>query len=110
MTYQPRRSPSASRGIRILVTPYEESKQAYTDVCLTLNSIETLNISITGAPSSDDLANIEVASFEFIHVGPSQISGSIELLPGQTGLWRISFSRANWELCTPNNSPQGRLP
>ena len=91
-----------SNGIRMVVTPFEESEQTYAEVCLALNSIEALNVSITGAPSGDDLANIEVVSFGFAHIGPNEVSGSIELLPGQAGLWRISFSRAKWELCVPN--------
>jgi hypothetical protein len=100
----------SSKGIHMVVSPFEESEQAYAEVCLVLSSIEDLNVSITGSPLGDDLANIEVVSFGFVHLRPNEVSGSIELLPGQAGLRRISFSRAKWELCAPNNSLQARRP
>ena len=97
-------------GVRMVVTPYEESAGAYAAVCLSLSSVEGLSISVVGTLSADDLSGLEVVSFEFRHVEPGQISGSIEILPGQAGLWRISFTRATWELCAPNNSLQARRP
>ena len=85
-------------GLRLVVTPFDEHTRSYGSVELTLEALEGLTFELSSQPTSNDLGNIEVATFDFKHIAAATISGSLGLLPGSGGYWSIKFQQAKWTL------------
>lgn len=85
-------------GVRLVVTPWDDKAQSYLTAELLLQEIEGLEVEISGSPTADDLKNMEVTMFEFVHLDETTISGSLGILPGMAGYWKMDFQRARWVL------------
>jgi hypothetical protein len=94
----------AESGVELVVMPFVEAEKKYAELQLSLIHIEGLQIDMSGQLSSADLANLEVATFQFSDLGSGYISGQIGFLPGAAGYWRIIFAKAKWQIGAPNNS------
>ncbi|WP_394212877.1 hypothetical protein [Enterovibrio calviensis] len=86
----------SANGLRLIVTPYNESIAGYDNYCLELKG--TFEYSLQGPFSSESLEQLEVATLKYHLLENGTISGELGLLPGNDGYWTILFHSAMWKL------------
>lgn len=82
----------------VTVTPYSEEPREYRTVRLVLDEPAQVIMTISGTLAAADLNNIEVASLTVTDADGDMLSGAIRFLPGEAGVWTISFRGARWSL------------
>lgn len=86
------------KGVSLFVTPYNEVSDSYGSLVLRISDAEMLNITLLGVLSAQDLSALEVSAFDYSVEPSGRITGTLRSLPGQAGLWEVSFAGARWEL------------
>ena len=81
-------------AVVLVVTPYDEATSGYLSYKLTITGFAELRLNIQSMVSSQDLANLEVASFDWKAEPDNRISGSIGILSANQGYWTVGFVNA----------------
>lgn len=85
-------------GVSLVVADYNDTMAVYETYVLRIIEPETIALDVTGVLSARDLWDIEVSDFTYSVTPAGHISGTLGLLPGRAGYWKISFTNARWEL------------
>jgi len=84
-------------SIVLSVSPFNEQTQEYDNYKLKLLSFSSLELSIESVLDFNVLCNMEISSFNHTLAG-TLLSGTIGILPANSGFWTISFKDAQWSL------------
>lgn len=85
-------------GLSLTVIPYDEDTASYGRYVLRITDTESMSLKVIGSPSAKDLGSMEVSTFTYSIDVSGRITGSLGVLPGHAGFWKISFVNARWEL------------
>ena len=88
----------AEEGFSLIVNPYDEASESFKTLVLKISDARTLDLKIVGTLSVEDLCSMEVSTFSYSVASTGRITGTLGLLPGQSGFWEVSFADALWEL------------
>ncbi|MDF1798682.1 MAG: hypothetical protein P1V81_05865, partial [Planctomycetota bacterium] len=91
-------------GLRLEVTPYDDTSAEYSLAVLSLTDCTELKLSIEGTLGPDDMKYLEVSGLDFQHLSEGKISGTLGILPHRAGFWTICFAEASWSLTLSNSA------
>ena len=86
-----------SDSIELSVSPFNEQTQEYDNYRLKLLSFSSLELDIESVLDLNVLRNMEISSFKHTLIG-TLLSGTISILPANSGFWTMSFKDAQWIL------------
>lgn len=86
------------RGLELVVAPYDQEADREVFRCLRIVEADALSLDITGELSPRDMRSLEVSSFDYAIAPSGRMTGTLGLLPGSAGFWKIAFMNARWSL------------
>lgn len=81
--------------IKLDVLSYSEASKEYGEFSLELFNFENIELSINSSMNFKELDELEIAHFDY-ELDGELISGKIQILPGNKGLWEIKFEKSKW--------------
>ena len=85
-------------GLILVATPYNNVARRYEKIRLRVWDMTDLVLSIAGRITSCDLSDLEISDFTYTQHDEDRVSGTLGILPGGEGYWKMEFRLAKYSL------------
>ena len=86
------------KGVTIDALPHNDAAARYDHATLSLLDADLISFDIQGALSLKDLGNLQIMDFDVVESAPGRITGTLGILCGDAGYWKIQVTNAVWQV------------